>query len=45
MPDILKEEDLDLVNDQIVNIKDFEKSRTEEETYESIEESTYPQDD
>ena len=35
---ILIEEDIDLVIEEIVNNKDFEKSDTEIETYESIEE-------
>ena len=35
---ILIEEDLDLVIEEIVNNKEFEKSDTELETYESIEE-------
>ena len=35
---ILNEEDLDSVIEDIVNKKDFEKSKTEIETYESIEE-------
>ena len=41
---ILNEEDLDKVIDEIVNNKDFEKSDTEIETYESIEDLNIPQD-
>ena len=44
IPNILKEEDVDLVIDEIVNNKDFEKSDTEIETYESIEELKFPQE-
>ena len=38
IPNILNEEDIDIVIEEIVNNKDFEKSDTEIETYESIEE-------
>ena len=38
IPNNLNEEDIDVVIEQIVNDKDFEKSGTEIETYESIEE-------
>ena len=38
IPNILNEEDLDVVIEEIVNNKDFQKSDTEIETYESIEE-------
>ena len=41
---ILNEEDMDLVIGDIVNDNDFEKSDTEIETYESIEELKFPQD-
>ena len=44
IPNILNEEDKDEVIDEIVNNKDFEKSDTEIETYESIEELTFPQE-
>ena len=37
-PNISNEEDIDIVNEEIVKKKDFEKSDTEIETYESIEE-------
>ena len=38
IPNILNEEDIDIVIEEIVSNKDFEKSDTEVETYESIEE-------
>ena len=41
---ILNEEDIDIVIEEIVNIKDVEKSDTEIETYESIEEFKFPQE-
>ena len=41
---ILNEEDIDVVIEQIVNNKDFEKSDTEIETYESIEDLKFPQE-
>ena len=41
-PNILNEEDLDIVIDWLYNIKDFQKSDSEIETYESIEEVKYP---
>ena len=41
---ILNEEDIDIVIEEIVTNKDFEKSNTEIETYESIEELKFPQD-
>ena len=40
----LNEEDIDRVSDEIVNNKDFEKSDTEVETYESIDELKFPQE-
>ena len=43
-PNILNEEDIDVVIEEIVNNKDFEKSDTEIETYESIEELKFPQE-
>ena len=43
IPDILNEEDKDLVIEEIVNNKVFEKSDTEIETYESIEDLKFPQ--
>ena len=39
---ILNEEDIDIVIDEIINHTDFEKSDTEIETYQSIEELKYP---
>ena len=44
IPKILNEEDIDVVIEEIVNNKDFEKSNTEIETYESIEEIKFPQE-
>ena len=44
IPNILNEEDIDLVIEEIVNNKDFQKSDTEIETYESIEELKFPQE-
>ena len=44
IPIILNEGDIDIVIDEIVNDKDFEKSDTEIETYESIEELKFPQE-
>ena len=44
IPNILKEQDIDIVIEEIVNNKDFEKSDTEIETYESIEELKFPQE-
>ena len=41
-PNILNEEDIDVVIEEIVNIKDFEKYDNEIETYESIEELNFP---
>ena len=41
---ILKEEETDLKVDEIVIDKEFEKSNTEIEMYESIEELKYPQE-
>ena len=41
---ILNEEDIDVVIEEIVNNKDFEKSNTEIETYEPKEELKFPQD-
>ena len=41
---ILNEEDIDVVIEEIVNNKNFEKSGSEIETYESIEKLKYPQE-
>ena len=43
VPNILNDEDIDIVFEEIVSNKDFEKSNTEIETYESIEELKFPQ--
>ena len=44
IPNILNEEDIDIVIDEIVNNKDSEKSNCEIETYESMEDLKYPQE-
>ena len=44
IPNILKQEDLDLVIEEIVKNKDFQKSDTEIETFDNIEELKFPQD-
>ena len=44
IPNILNENDIDVVLEEIVNHKNFEKSDTEIETYESIEELKFPQE-
>ena len=44
IPNILNEEDIDIVIEDIVNNKDFEKSNTEIETFNNIEELKYPQE-
>ena len=44
IPNILNEGDIDVVIDEIVNNKDFEKSNAEIETYESIEDLKFPQE-
>ena len=43
-PKILNKEHIDVVIEEIVNNKDFEKSDTEIETYESIEKLKFPQE-
>ena len=43
IPNILNEEDIDIVIEEITNNKDFEKSDTEIETFDNIEELRYPQ--
>ena len=40
----MNEEDIDIVIEEIVNNKDFQKSDTEIETYESIEELKFHQE-
>ena len=44
IPNILNEEDIDIVNEEIVNNKDFQESDTEIETFDNIEELKFPQD-
>ena len=43
IPNILKEEDIDIVFEEVIKKKDFEKSDTEIETYGSKEELKYLQ--
>ena len=38
------EQDIDIVIEEVINNKDFEKSNTEIETYESIEDLKFPQE-
>ena len=44
IPNILNEEDIDIVIGEIINDKDFEKSDIEVETHDNIEELKFPQD-
>ena len=44
MPNILNEEDIDIVIEEIVNNKDFQKSVTEIETFDNIKELRFPQE-
>ena len=44
IPNILNADDIDIVIEEIVNNKDFEKSNIELVTYESIEELKFPQE-
>ena len=44
IPNILNKEDIDLVIDEVVKNKDFEKSDIELETYDNIEELKFPQE-
>ena len=44
IPNILNEEDIDVVVDEIVNNEELEKSDAEIETYESIEDLKFPQE-
>ena len=44
IPNILNEEDIDIVIEEMVIDKDFEKSDCERETYESFEELKFPQE-
>ena len=43
IPNILNESDIDIVIEEIVNIKDFQKSDTEIQTFNNIEELKFPQ--
>ena len=44
IPNILNEEDIDIVIKEVINNKDFQKSNTEIETYDNIEELKFPQE-
>ena len=44
IPNILNEGDIDLIIEEIVNNKDFEKSDIEIETFDNIQEMKFPQD-
>ena len=44
IPNILNEEDIDIVIEEIVNNKNFEKSAIEIETFDNIEELKFPQE-
>ena len=43
-PNILNEENLDLIIEEVINNKDFQKSNIEIETFNNIEELKYPQE-
>ena len=43
IPNILNDDDIDIVIEEVINIKDFEKSNTEMETFD-IEDLKYPQE-
>ena len=44
IPNILNEEDIDIVIEEVVNNKDFEKSNIEIETFDTIEDLKFPQE-
>ena len=44
IPNILNEEDINIVIEEVINKKDFQKSDIEIETYDNIEELKFPQD-
>ena len=44
IPNILNEEDIDIVIEELVNNKDFQKSDIEIETFDNIEELKFPQE-
>ena len=44
IPNILNEDDIDIVIEEMVNNKDFQKSDTERETYDKIQELRFPQE-
>ena len=43
IPNILNEEDIDIVIEEIVDNKDFQKPKTEIETFDNIKERRFPQ--
>ena len=44
IPNILNEEDIDIIIEEIINNKDFQKSDIEREKFDNIEELKYPQE-
>ena len=44
IPNILNDEDIDIVIEEVINNKDFQKSDIEIETFDNIEELKYPQE-
>ena len=44
IPNILNDEDIDIVIEEVINNKDFEKSDCEIETFDNIEDLKFPQD-
>ena len=44
IPNILNEEDIDIVIEELIKKKDFQKSDTEIETFDNIEELKFPQE-
>ena len=44
IPNILNDDDIDIVIEEVINNKDFEKSDTEIETFDNIEDLKYPQE-
>ena len=44
MPNIINEKDIDLVIDELINDRKYEKTGKQMETYENIEELKFPQE-
>ena len=44
IPNILNEEDIDIIIEEVINNKDFQKSDVEIETFDNVEELKYPQE-